>query len=319
MKKITLFIVAGLFGLYSFTATAQQDPQFSHYMFNGLFFNPAYAGMDGAMAKFSFLHRTQWLGYEAAGNDGALPQSNLLSFHAPLLKYQSGVGVVLMQDRIGPIYNYNARASYAYHFMVGEGKLSLGLSGGVYAITMDFDQYRAINPDDPLIRKGSETDYKPDMAAGVWYESPKYYGGISMNHVIQSEFDFGIDGARNPLARHMYVTGGYHWEATYDLVVTPSVLVKTEFETYSYDLNVMGTYKERFYGGLSYRQSDAITALVGVHALKDKSLTIGYSFDYTVPATEAKELTSHELYLSYQLPVIMKGSKPVIRTPRYSK
>lgn len=318
MKKITLFVIAGLFGLYSFTATAQQDPQFSHYMFNGLFFNPAYAGMDGAMAKFSFLHRTQWLGYEAADVGGGGPQSNMLSFHAPLLKYQSGVGVVLMQDRIGPIYNYTANASYAYHFMVGPGKLSLGLSGGVYGITMDYDLYRAINPDDPLILSGSETQFKPDMGAGVWYDSPKYYAGVSMTHIIQSEFDFGVS-AENALARHMYVTGGYKWEATYDLMVVPSVLVKTEFETYSFDLNVMGTYKERFYGGLSYRQSDAITALVGVHALKDKSLTIGYSFDYTVPDTEAKEPTSHELYLSYQLPVIMKGSKPVIRTPRYSK
>jgi type IX secretion system PorP/SprF family membrane protein len=330
MKKL-FYSILSIAALLSFESKAQQDPTFSHYMYSGIFFNPAYSGLDG-VAKFSFLNRRQWWGYGVVDGGGA-PLTNILSFHAPLLKYQSGVGGYIMNDQLGPMNNLTARLSYAYHFTVGAGKLSLGIAAGTYGTALrggfegEGGVYRAIDRNDAAIPQSDVTKFKPDMAFGAWYKTEKYYAGLSVNHLIRSKFDFATgNSADNALERHLYLTGGYHWEATYDLIITPSALVKLPFyklavssAAYQIDFNVMGTYKEKFWGGLSYRQGDAITALVGVHALKDKSLSIGLATDFSLPNVEAKRLLSTEVYLAYSLPVVLKGSKPIIRTPRYRK
>ncbi len=94
-------------------------------------------------------------------------------------------------------------------------------------------------------------------------------------------------------------------------------MIKTDFVSYSFDISVLGTYREKFWGGLSYRQSDAIVVLMGVNLLKEKTLKIGYSLDYIIQAQKAKQATSHELLMSYNMSAVTGGGKKVIRTPRF--
>ena len=298
------------------TTYGQQDTHFSQYTLNNLFYNPAYAGVEG-VTKITLIHRSQWLGYSPTFDVGGAPTSQVLSLSTPILRFRSGVGVHLVNDNLGPLNNLQGQVSYAYHLAVNEAKMSFGIRAGIFAQSMDFDKYRWNNEDDPLNKFGKESQIRPDLAAGIFYRSEKYFAGVSFNHLIKSEFDFGVDELRNALENHIYITAGYDYEFTYDLTLTPSILVKSDFVSYQFDLGVIGTYKDKFWGGLSFRQSEAAVALLGYSLLEDNSLRLGYAFDYIVKAQDAKQMTSHEILLSYSLPVVAGGGKKVIRTPRF--
>jgi len=243
----------------------------------------------------------------------------VLSINSPILKFRSGAGVHIVNDKLGPQSNLQILASYAYHLAVFNGKMSFGIRAGVFSQTIDFNRYRPVNPNDPLLKDGKETQFRPDMGLGVFYKTEKYYGGISLNHILKSNFNFGIatDSLKNALENHLIATGGYSYALNYDITLEPSFIVKSDFNTYSFDVTLVGTYREKFSAGLSYRQSEAMVALFGVSLLKDNSLYLGYALDYVIQAQEAKQKTSHELLLSYTLPALSGGGKKVVRTPRF--
>ncbi|MCK5277280.1 MAG: type IX secretion system membrane protein PorP/SprF [Cyclobacteriaceae bacterium] len=294
----------------------QQDPHFSQYMFNDLYNNPAYSGVMG-VTNLSILYRSQWLGYTGTYDEGGAPNSFIASFNTPIFRLRSGAGFYFVNDNIGPQNNIQFMGSYAYHLGVGNGKLSFGVRAGVYGQSIDFTKYRAVNPDDPLLLNGKESQYRPDMGVGFYYKAENYYGGVSLNHILKSEFDFGSDSLKNALENNMIINGGYRYELNYDIILTPSLLIKTDFVSYSFDISVLGTYREKFWGGLSYRQSEAIIALLGINLLKDKSLKIGYSLDYVIQAQKAKQATSHEILMGYNMAAVTGGGKKIIRTPRF--
>jgi type IX secretion system PorP/SprF family membrane protein len=299
-------------------ALAQQDPQFSQYMFNALYFNPAYAGVEGR-TRFQLLHRSQWTAYQASFDDGTAPITQNFSLNSPILRLRSGVGLHIVNDRLGPLNNVEAQAAYAYHFPVKKGKLSLGIRGGMYAQTLDFEKYRAIDQGDPNLagRNGRESQVRPDLALGIFYRAEKFYGGVSVNHIVRSEFDFGSDDLKNPLSNHIYVTAGYDYDLTYQVVLTPSVLLKSDFNSYSVEVSTLATYEQKYWGGLSFRQGESISALIGLSFMKDNQMRIGYAFDYIIKAQPVKRPTSNEILLSYTLPPPIPSTKSVTRTPRF--
>src|SRR5688572_17445714 len=105
------------------SARAQQDPQFTQYMFNNLYITPAYSGVDG-VTQLTALHRSQWLGYQSSFDDGGAPTTQLLSFTAPIYKLKSGFGALISNDRLGPQNNLEVHAMYAYHLGIKDNKLS---------------------------------------------------------------------------------------------------------------------------------------------------------------------------------------------------
>jgi type IX secretion system PorP/SprF family membrane protein len=315
----TIFFLLVIMGIGS-VSRAQQDPQFSLYMLNELYNNPAYAGVEG-VSKLQLIHRSQWLGYNPSfsSDDGGAPTTQVFSFNTPILKFRSGAGLHVVNDNIGPQNNLQILGSYAYHLELQGGKLSFGIRAGVYSQSINFNKYRPVDINDPLIKEGKETQFRPDMGIGVYYKKEKYYAGVSLNHILKSSFNFGIstDSLKNALENHLVVTGGYIYDLNYDIKLEPSVIVKSDFNTYSFDVTVVGTYREKFSAGLSYRQSEAMVALFGVSLLKDNALYLGYAMDYVIQAQEAKQKTSHELLLSYTLPALSGGGKKVVRTPRF--
>jgi hypothetical protein len=86
---------------------------------------------------------------------------------------------------------------------------------------------------------------------------------------------------------------------------------------YSFDLGVIATLKDKMWGGVSFRQSEAANVLLGYSFFKDHSLKFGYSIDVIIKDKAAKSSFSHEFMLSYQLPVNPGSGKKVVRTPRY--
>ena len=298
-------------------AHAQQDPQFTQYMFNSLYITPAYAGVEG-VTQLTAIHRSQWAGYQSSFNDGGAPTTQMVSFTSPIYKLKSGFGTYIVNDKLGPQNNLEAHAMYAYHLALKDAKLSFGIKVGIYSQTINYEQYRPIHLDDPLLvnKSGKESQLRPDLGFGLYYRAEKYYLGAGVSHLTRAEFDFNVNDARNALENHLNVTAGYFYEVNFDLTLNPTVLVKTDFKEYSFDLGVIATLKDKMWAGLSFRQSEAANVLLGYSFLKDKSLRLGYAIDVVVKDQEAKENFSHEVLLSYQLPVYATGKK-VVRTPRY--
>ncbi|HRI79674.1 MAG TPA: type IX secretion system membrane protein PorP/SprF, partial [Cyclobacteriaceae bacterium] len=297
-------------------AHAQQDPQFSQYMFNSFYYNPAVAGTDG-VTKITGLYRAQWLGYTPTYGDGGAPVTQVISAHTPMTKLRGGIGGYIVNDVLGPVNNFQAQVAYAYHQNLKGGKLSIGLSGGIFSQKVDFDLYRATDPADPLLagKSGKESQVRPDFAAGVFYKKDKYFAGVGLNHLTTPSFDFGMT-QNNQLSTHMYVSGGYNYDLNFDVRIQFVTMIKTDFLKTTFDLGGIAYFKDVMWGGLSFRQSDAAILILGYSLLKDKSLKVGYSLDYIIKDQQAKQPTSHELMVSYSLPVDFSGKK-VIRTPRF--
>lgn len=316
MVKKVIFLV-GISVAFFGDSFGQQDPQFTHYMFNTMYYNPGFAGVEG-VTKITAIHRSQWVGYQPTYGGGGAPTTQVLSVSTPLNKLRSGFGAYISNDKQGPANSLEMQASYAYHLAIKDSKLSFGMKLGAYAQTIDFDLYRAVDPNDPLLagKTGKDSQIKPDLSMGVFLQREKYYAGVSFNHLIKSEFDFGMS-QRNALQSHMYITGGYYYEVNFDLRFQFSTLIKSDFTKTTFDLGGLAYYKNTMWAGLSFRQSEAAILMLGYSLLKDKSLKVGYGLDYVVKDQQAKQPTSHEFILMYELPVNPASGKKVVRTPRY--
>lgn len=313
LKRTFYTIILSLIGTGLY---AQQDPIFTQYMFNNLYLTPAYAGVDG-ITRFTAIHRSQWLGYQSSFGDGGAPSTQMISFNTPIYKLNSGAGLYVLNDRLGPLNNLEAQVSYAYHLGIKESKLSFGVKAGIYSQSINGDRYRPVQQNDPLIIAGKESQIRPDLGVGIFYRSEKYYAGVGFNHILKSEFDYGTDAAKTALTNHLNLTGGYFYEVSFDLKLQFSGTVRSDLNTSQFDIATIAYHKDTMWGGLAVRQGEALSLILGYALLKDKSLKIGSGVDMVIWDTQAKENFSLEFMVMYDLPVVVGPGKKVIRTPRY--
>ncbi|HEX8428773.1 PorP/SprF family type IX secretion system membrane protein [Hymenobacter sp.] len=338
MKATILF--ACLLTTITGTALAQQQPQFTHYGFNGMYLNPAYAGIKG-QGEITTIGRYQYLNYNGSFDEGGSPKTYIITGSFPVQVLGGGVGFHVYRDAIAQFQMTNAQLSYSKHIKVGEGKLGIGVQGIYNHLAKGF--YRYIDPNDLSIPFDG-SDNKFDLGAGVWYESPTFYAGLSLNNLLRSEYRFQsaitddggnvvsyVDNSARYIAEnHSYFTAGYNIEASPSVVVTPSVLMKMvlpgkfgddgklTFKNNSYEANVRATFNDKFWGGVGYRYDESFTGMAGLALAKDNALRIGYAFDFIAFNQDARAFSSHEIMLSYRLPKPGLVTRPAIRTPRYS-
>ena len=317
MRKLSGLIIFVVLALGTLPAFAQQDAQFTQYMWNTLYFNPAYAGVEG-VTSLTATHRTQWAGY-----GGGQPVTQLVSFNTPIFRLSSGFGLHFLNDKLGSQNNMEFQGSYAYHLHLKElnTKLSFGVSGGAYAQAINSNDLEPNQKDDPVLLFGRDYQIRPNFSAGVYFQSQKVFGGIGVNHIVKSEFNFGNDATRQPLEDHMNVLVGYDYIYGRKITLSPSLLVQTDFNQYTFTLSAMGNVDEKYWAGISFRQGESINLITGYSVLKDKSLRFGYSFDFVVKGVDAKSAgalgTSHEVSLTYTLPQATPSGKKIIRNPRF--
>lgn len=319
MIRVAGVQVLMLLALMAEICHAQQDPQFTHYMFNQLYFNPAYAGIEKG-ARFTALHRSQWLGYESTFDAGGAPSTQLISFTMPLAPIRGGIGGYIVNDRLGPLTNLEIQTTVAHHFRLKEGRLSLGVRAGMFSQSIDFNQWRFIDKDDKKLidREGKQSQFLPDLALGAYYHREKFFLGLSVTHLLPGEFDFGGTSSLSSLDPHLYLTGGYWYELNFDVKVLFSGLVKSDLVKTSYEAGGIAYFKNTLWGGISFRPSEAAILLLGYSFLKDKNMRLGYALDYVVNDRVAKQPTSHEFILMYNMPV-SSGVRKIQRTPRFRK
>lgn len=320
------------------SAVAQQQPQFSHYAFNGMYLNPAYAGIK-PQGEITALGRYQYFGYSGTIDKGGEPRTYALTANLPVRAIGGGLGVSIYRDEIAQSEITSASLSYSKHFKVGEeGKLGIGIQG-IYNNWHRDGEYRYVDPYDPNVPANS-SDNKFDAGVGVWYESPRWYAGLSLNNLLRSQYSFQSvakeDGtsqgkqAKATAENHGYLSVGYNFDLTDNIVLTPTAIGKLvlpgkfgdgkkfSFDNNSFEVGARGTLNDKFWAGLGYRYQESFTGMLGASVLKDNTLRIGYAFDFIAFNQEARATSSHEIMLSYRLPKPGPAVRPAIRTPRYS-
>lgn len=319
MKRI-LYAVAFLSLFAAGSAKAQQQPQFSHYGFNGMYLSAGYAGINKA-TEFNMIGRYQWYGQKADFNDeSGAPKTALFNVSIPVRALKGGIGVNLVTEKFGATTVKGGSLSYSYHYALGSGRLGIGVQGIVNNISKG--AYRPLDMGDPNIPFNS-SDTKADLGAGLWYQADKFYVGSGINNLLGTTYEFETETAGQTASftgqKHLYATAGYNIDASSSLVVTPTALLKYDFDNSpSFDVGARGTFNEKYWVGLNYRHQEAVTGMAGISFLKDNSLKLGYAFDFTTFGSDAKATASHEIMLSYRIPQSPLATKPAIRTPRYS-
>jgi type IX secretion system PorP/SprF family membrane protein len=290
------------------SSVAQQHPMFSHYMFNGLYINPAYAGSKEFVST-TFIARKQWSGFEGA------PSTQIASLHAPLKKKRVGLGVVISNDKIGITNQTDLYGSYAYHIQTNSGILAMGLSAGFSYYRSQFSDLTVWDPDDPVYETNSLSNVLPNFGAGLYYYSQKFYAGISVPQILSYDEDQAIHikiDKTHKVVRHYFVTSGMIVETGGELKLRPSMMVKYTTNTpVQYDLNLNFIISDIIWLGATYRSEDAIVALAAYQV--NKKLRIGYSYDMTLSDIRTYSSGSHEIIVGYDFGFnVLK-----MKTPRY--
>ena len=247
MKKVfTLFFV-----LLSTFLKAQQDPQFSLNMFNLYSVNPAFSGSYDQFNALA-IHRSQWVGFGAGA-----PVTQHVSVEAPVYFLHGGAGVSLLNDKIGNEYTRGVNLSYAYQTKLSKkSELGVGLSIGFMDVGFEGEWVTPSNnsgTDDPSVPATGENDIVPDLGLGVYYRMKELYVGYSITHLNQATAVYGNNNDTDfEFRRHHYFTMGWMHEVSSELMIRPSMFVKTDQVSTQIDFNINLMYADHLWGGVTY-------------------------------------------------------------------
>jgi type IX secretion system PorP/SprF family membrane protein len=293
MKKSIFFIVLMISAMVE--VYSQQQPLLSQYMLNNYYLNPAYSG-SGEQLSFTFLHRTQWAGYENYQGGNASQQVQFFNVSINPDSTGHNAGFQFTRDKSGTITSTGVQVSYAYRIPLSvKSVLALGFRGGIASRSVNFGEYIIKHADDPFIPAGKQSETKPDVSLGMWLEHEKYYVGVSAKGVvIRSEYE--TLGLQNE--KLLTATAGYHIALNREWEFTPSAQVVTNTDVTFVESNILVKNNDRFWAGLSYRHEEAVTVLTGFGML-DQKLRFSYAFDYITTNKSIKTSASHEIMVRY--------------------
>jgi type IX secretion system PorP/SprF family membrane protein len=298
MRKI-LFIISMLASTFAFS---QQDAMFTHYMYNTLAVNPAYAGSRDALTVTG-LYRNQWAGFKDA------PVAQTITVHTPIFA-GLGLGASFVNDQIGPIKNSSYYLDISYRLKFEKSYLSFGLKGGINSNKLDLVSLYTQTPNDPLLTGDNQKDVKPNFGAGVYYHTDKYYLGFSVPKLLENSDS--EEDAVNAL-RHYFFIAGAVFDINENIQLKPTTFVKV-VPSAPIELDATATFIlfKTFNVGAMYRTGDAFGLLAGLNLTKQ--LTLGYSFDWSMTnKTGTYNNGSHEIMLRYDFFFI---SPKKIKSPR---
>ena len=282
---------------------AQQDAQFTQYMYNTININPAYAGSRGVLSIFA-LHRTQWVGLDGA------PVTNTVSVNTPL-NTNLGLGVSLVNDKIGPTRENTLSADLSYTVPTSETfKLSFGIKATANLFDLDVSRLNPVD-DDPSLHDYSNK-FTPNIGAGVYLHSDKAYVGFSVPNFIESKRYDDNEVAIFKEKINYYLIAGYVFDLNNDFKFKPAVLTKiVEGAPLQVDVSANFMFIDKFVVGAAYRWSAAFSAMVGFQI--SEGLYIGYGYDHETTNLNNYNSGSHEIFLRYEL---FKNNNKII-TPRF--
>ncbi len=289
MKTKFLFFALLFTGFVSY---AQQDAQYTQYMYNTINVNPAYAGSRGVTSIFG-LHRTQWVGLDGA------PTTNAFSINAPLGSNLGG-GLSFVNDKIGPTNENTISADISYTIQTSETyKLSFGVKGTANLFNLDVSKLNPEQAGDPSLQN-LDNNFSPNVGAGVYFHSDKLYLGASVPNFFETKRYSDNDFVVNKERMNFYFIGGYVFDVTESLKFKPAFLTKV-VEGAPLQVDVFGNFliNEKFVLGAAWRWSAAVSLMAGFQV--SDGIYIGYGYDLETTRLRRYNSGSHEVFLRFEL------------------
>ncbi len=326
MKKFFVYIGLLMMGA---PVWAQQKPHYTQYILNQYIINPALTGIENYVdVKAS--HRLQWVGLLDA------PVTTYLTMHGPIGKKDlkttatslkvpgenprgkdyweeytvsephHGWGLQIINDRTGPLNNFSAMATYAYHLgLSAKTNLAAGLGLGISNISINADKLEFYNNtvDPAVYNNGLLNNVRFDMSAGIYLYSANYFVGISAQQIAPSRIDFSnsvikqLEGRSVP---HFFATAGYRFSLGEDFNLIPSVMLKyVQPNPVQVEGNAKLQYQDLIWIGGGYRHNDGITGMIGLNI--SNALNVGYSYDYTTSRLNNFTKGTHEIMIGFTI------------------
>lgn len=301
MRKLVLVLL-----FCSVASFAQQDAQFTQYMYNTININPAYAGSRGAVSIFG-LYRTQWVGLDGA------PETSSFSVNTPVGS-NVGLGISLVNDKIGPTNENNLSADFSYSIPTSAtAKLSFGIKGSANLFKLDPTKLTAEDQGDEQFQD-LENKFSPNIGAGIYWHTDKAYVGLSVPNFIQTNRYNDNDVAIYKERINYYFIAGYVFNLDrYEMIkFKPALLTKmVEGSPLQVDASANFMFNDKFVLGVAYRWSASVSALAGFQITD--SLYLGYAYDHETTKLANYNSGSHEIFLRFEF--LNKYSR--ITSPRF--
>jgi len=311
MKTLTKIVLVLVLTTWMFNVHAQQLPMYTHYMYNTLMVNPAYAGSRDALTVTA-LHRSQWTGFKGA------PLTQTLTLHSPLRNEHIGLGLSVSNDKIGPTNNTSVFADFAFIMqLTKKSKLSLGLSAGATIFQASLSSLDLDQQNDPMFQSNINNRTTPNFGFGAYYSRERFYAGISIPSLLENNYaDINQSNGNNLVSneqRHYFFIMGTLFKISDNLAFKPTTLIKvTAAAPVQLDFTASFVILQKLTLGAMYRSGDAVGALIGLDITEQ--LHLGYSYDWSYGLETSKyNGGSHELVLRYDF---LFKSKKQIHSPR---
>jgi len=308
LKRI-VFIVA--LAACSAQMNAQQDAMYTHYMYNTLSVNPAYAGSRDALTA-TLLHRSQWVDFKGA------PVTQTLTLHTPLKSRKLGLGFSAVNDQVGPVKSTAMYVDFAYILKLTEkSRLAFGLKGGLNMMQIRLSTLALNEGSDAAFQNDVSSQLLPNFGFGMYYYRERFYAGISVPKLLENNFSTNQTSGSTKLTgeqRHYFLIAGTQLKLGESVEFKPTAFVKvTNAAPVEGDLTASFIFSKRILAGVMFRTGDALGGLIGIN-ITDQ-FHVGYSFDWSYGNKTFKYNTgSHEIMLRYDFIFKDKGR---IRSPRF--
>jgi|ADGO01.1.fsa_nt_gi type IX secretion system PorP/SprF family membrane protein len=325
MKTLLTTLVASLCGL---TLMAQQKPHYTQYILNQYIVNPAITGIEN-YTDIKLSHRHQWTGIQDA------PVTTYFTIHTPIGKTDDrttptsftpsgenprgqaywesytaaephhGVGLQIINDRTGPLNNFGAYITYAYHIgLSARTSLAAGFGAGINNLSLNGGKLNFDVPVDPAVySSGVINRIRPDFMAGLYLYSADYFVGLSAQQIIPLKVAFTgeeVGTVKGKTVPHLFATAGYRFLLGDDFNFIPSVMVKyIDPLPVQTDINAKLQYRDLLWLGASFRTEDGFAGMAGINI--SNTLNIGYAYDYTISGLNSFAKGTHEILIGVML------------------
>lgn len=293
IQQFKCIVILLLLTLCSNALFAQQDPQYTQYMYNPININPGYAGSRGVTSVF-VLHRAQWVGLDGA------PVTSTASINAPVGR-NVGLGFTFVNDKIGPTDTNILSSDFSYTLKVNEYyKLGLGIKGSLQLFNVDFTKLNIYDPADPRFQNNIRNQVTPNIGAGAYLYSETTYLGLSVPNILETNHYESNEVSVAKERFHVYAMGGHVFDLAYNWKFKPAVLAKVvQGAPLQVDLTANVLFNDKFTVGIAYRWDAAVSALAGFQV--SNGLFIGYTYDTETTQLADYNSGSHELFIRFEL------------------
>lgn len=314
-NRFLKYLITTALILMAVKSSAQQDPMFTHYMYNMSVINPAYATDNADVLNLGGLYRAQWVG--AVGG----PTSGTFFAHKPISK-RVELGISVVHDQIGDVVNENnVFVDFAYVLPVSEKtKLSFGAKAGATFFDTNFNGFEYTDPElDPAFANNISKVF-PNIGAGMYLFGENYYAGISVPNLLMTKHLERQDGiiADGVEAMHYFITGGYvfTFNGNDNFKLKPAFMAKAvSGAPLSIDFTTNVLINNKFELGVGYRHGNSVSGLTSFYLTP--TLRVGYSYDYTLTNLRNFNSGSHEVFLLFDIDFGKFSGNGYDKSPRF--